>query len=103
MDKYWIIAIDATGIETFSEKHCEHCLKKEYKNKDTAEVDKTLYFHFVLEAKLVIGDMVFSIDTEFIENENEIYDKQDCESSAFKKLATRIKTLWRDYLELKKL
>jgi DNA-binding ferritin-like protein (Dps family) len=145
MDKYWIIAVDATGIATFSEKHCEHCLKKEYKNKDTGEVEKTLYFHFVLKAKLVIADMVFSIDSEFIENENEIYDKQDCESKAFKRLATRIKnkyprlpicilgdslyacdpvfdlckelnwkyifrfkegrikTLWRDYLELKKI
>jgi hypothetical protein len=27
--------------------------------------------HHVLEAKLVVGDMVLSIGTEFIENENE--------------------------------
>ena len=34
--------------------------------------------------------MVFSIDTEFIENEIE-YDKQDCEIEAFKRLAHRLK------------
>ncbi len=87
--------------------------------------------------------MVFSIETEFIENEKEVYDKQDCEIKTFKRLATklkkkyprlpicilgdslyacepifkicnnynwkyllrfkegRIKTLWKDYLELK--
>jgi hypothetical protein len=91
LDKYWIIAVDGTGIATFHEKHCEHCLKREYKNKDSGEVEETVYFHSVLEAKLILGDMVFSIGTEFIENENEIYDKQDCEIKAFKRLAARMK------------
>ena len=47
-------------------------------------------FTIFLEAKLVVGDMVFSIDTEFIENE-ETYEKQDCELKAFKRLAKRLK------------
>ncbi|QSZ27442.1 hypothetical protein ACETAC_00450 [Aceticella autotrophica] len=72
LDKYWVIAVDGTGVASFSERHCKHCLKKEYKNKETGEVEKTIYFHYVLEAKLIIGDMAFSIDTEFIENEGEI-------------------------------
>jgi len=66
-------------------------LKREYKNKDTKEIEKTNYYHPVLEAKLILGDMVFSIGTEFIENESEVYDKQDCEIKAFKRLAAKIK------------
>lgn len=90
-NKYWCIAIDATGLFSFSERHCEHCLKKEYKNKDTGEVERTVYYHNVLEAKLVVGDMVFSIATEFIENEDEKVSKQDCETKAFKRLAIELK------------
>lgn len=92
LDRYWCIAVDATGLFSFSEKHCEHCLKKEYKNKDTGEVEKTVYYHHVLEAKLVVGDMVFSIATEFIENEDENVSKQDCEINAFKRLAPKLKS-----------
>ena len=90
LDKYWTIAVDATGIASFKERHCDHCLKREYVNKETGEIEKTIYFHYVLEAKLVVGDMVLSIDTEFIENE-EFYEKQDCELKAFKRLAERLK------------
>ena len=89
-DKYWTIAVDATGLASFNKRHCEHCLKREYVTKTTGEVEKTIYFHYVLEAKLVVGDMVFSIDTEFIENERN-YEKQDCELKAFKRLAERLK------------
>ncbi|MEI6297515.1 MAG: transposase family protein [bacterium] len=91
LDRYWSIAIDATGLFSFKEKHCEHCLKKEYKNKETGEVEKTVYYHNVLEAKLVVGDMVFSIATEFIENQDENVSKQDCEIKAFKRLAIVLK------------
>lgn len=96
LDEYWTIAVDATGIVSFSDRHCEHCLKREYTNKETGEVENTIYFHYVLEAKLVVGDMVFSIDTEFIENEKN-YEKQDCELKAFKRLARRLK---KDYKRL---
>lgn len=90
LDKYWTIAVDATGLSSFKERHCDHCLKREYVNKETGETENTIYFHYVLEAKLVVGDMVLSIDTEFIENE-EFYEKQDCELKAFKRLAKRLK------------
>ena len=91
LDKYWCIAVDATGLFSFSERHCEHCLKKEYKNKETGEVERAVFYHNVLEAKLVVGDMVFSIATEFIENEDEDVSKQDCEIKAFKRLAAKLK------------
>ena len=91
LEKYWCIAVDATGLYSFSERHCEHCLKREYTNKETGEVERTVYYHNVLEAKLIAGDMVFSIATEFIENEDENVTKQDCEINAFKRLAEKLK------------
>lgn len=91
MNKYWKIAIDATGMFSFKERHCEHCLRKVHKNKETGEVERIQYYHNVLEAKLVLGDMVFSIGTEFIENEKEDVEKQDCELKAFSRLADKIK------------
>jgi len=87
--KFWGVIVDGTGLHTLKEKHCEHCLKRTY-NKGTEE-EETIYMHHVLEAKLVIGDMVFSIATEFIENEREDVTKQDCELKAFHRLAKKLK------------
>lgn len=89
-DKYWGIIFDGTGLFSFKEKHCEHCLKREHTNKETGIITTT-YMHHVLEAKLVIGDMVLSIGSEFIENESEDVTKQDCELKAFSRLAAKIK------------
>lgn len=88
--RYWGIIFDGTGLFSFDEKHCDHCLKRVYKDKETGETN-TKYFHHVLEAKLVVGDMVFSIGSEFIENESEDVTKQDCELKAFHRLAQKIK------------
>lgn len=90
LNKYWLIAIDATGIHSFSERHCKHCLKKVRTDKETGE-ETTIYYHNVLEAKLIVGEFVFSIGTEFIENEDEDVSKQDCELKAFYRLAKNIK------------
>jgi hypothetical protein len=45
LDKYYLVAIDATSIMSFDERHCEHCLTRKSKN------GKITYFHYVLEAK----------------------------------------------------
>ena len=87
--KYFQIVIDGTGIMSFKERHCKHCLKRTY-NKGTEE-EKTIYYHYVLEAKLVVGDIVISLDSEFVENEKEDIEKQDCEIKAFYRMAKRIK------------
>lgn len=87
--KYFQIVIDGTGIMSFKERHCKHCLKKTY-NKGTNE-EKTIYYHYVLEAKLVVGDIVISLDSEFVENEHEDVEIQDCEITAFYRMAKRIK------------
>lgn len=88
-DKYFQVVIDGTGIVSFKERHCKHCLKKTY-NKGEAN-EYTIYYHYVLEAKLVVGDMVISLDSEFVENEHEDVEKQDCEIRAFYRMAERIK------------
>ena len=90
LGKYWGVIIDGTGLHTFHDKHCDHCLKRVYTNKETGE-KQTVYMHHVLEAKLVVGNMVFSIDSEFIENESEDVTKQDCELKAFHRLSKKIK------------
>jgi len=88
--KYWGIIFDGTGLFSFDKKHCEHCLKREHTDKETGEITR-VYMHHVLEAKLVVGDMVLSIGSEFIENESEDVTKQDCELKAFYRLAEKIK------------
>jgi len=88
-DKYFQVVIDGTGIVSFKERHCEHCLKKTYNKGESNEY--TIYYHYVLEAKLVVGDMVISLDSEFVENEHEDVEKQDCEIRAFYRMSERIK------------
>ena len=60
---------------------------------------KTKYYKYVLEAKLVFGDIVISLDSEWIENTsmNTEKDKQDCEINAFKRMAKRIKENYPKY------
>lgn len=87
--KYFQIVIDGTGLVTFKQRHCKNCLKKTFNKGE--ENEYSIYNHYVLEAKLVVGDIVISIDTEFVENEDENVEKQDCELKAFYRMAERIK------------
>jgi len=88
--KYWLLAVDATGTHSFNKRHCEHCLTRKHVDKETSK-ETFSYYHNVLEAKLILGEFVFSIGTEFIENEDKFVSKQDCERNAFKRLAKRLK------------
>lgn len=86
LGQYFMIAIDGTGMLTFSERHCPHCLTQKLKD------GTTLYYHNVLEAKLVTENgFAFSLMTEFIENSDPDASKQDCELKAFYRLAERLK------------
>ena len=83
---WFVVAVDATGVVSFSERHCEHCLTT------TSKTGKVTYFHNVLEAKLVCANgFSLSLETEWIENPVGDYTKQDCERKAFKRLAARLK------------
>ena len=87
--QYYHVIVDGTGLATSKKKYNKNCLVKNKTDKNGNEYQE--YSTYVLEAKLVIGDMVFSIGSEFVENEDENVDKQDCEIKAFKRLAEKIK------------
>jgi hypothetical protein len=83
--RYFLVAVDGTGVLTFPERHCPHCLT-------TTRNGHTTYYHPVLEAKLVTRDgLVCSLMTEFVENPAEHPTKQDCELKAFYRLTERLK------------
>jgi len=85
-DIYYLIAIDGTGVLSFSERHCPYCMTQKLKN------GTIRYYHPVLEAKLITENgFAFSLMTEFIENRDANATKQDCELKAFYRLAKRMK------------
>lgn len=90
LGKYWRVILDGTGLFYFKERHCENCLCTIRKSDEGNEIK--LYYHKVLEAKIVLSDnVIISIGTEFIENENAEVSKQDCELNAAKRLLEKIK------------
>ncbi|GHU84776.1 hypothetical protein FACS189415_8150 [Bacteroidia bacterium] len=85
-NKYYMIAVDATGVMSFDHKHCDQCLTR------TSSGGKITYYHYVLEAKLVTRDgLCLSLASEWIENPAGDYIKQDCERKAFLRLAAKLK------------
>lgn len=84
------IAVDATGMIVYYQRHCEHCLTRKVTG------GRVQYYHPVLEAKLVAPGLglAVSIATEFIENPGEMRnekDKQDCELKAFRRLLPKLR------------
>jgi hypothetical protein len=86
LDKYYRVAVDGSHVMNVKEGHCEHCLHR------TSKSGKVTYFHNVLEAKIVCENgFCISLATEWIENPDGDFDKQDCEQKAFGRLAEKIK------------
>lgn len=85
LDKYFVVAGDGTGTLSFPRRHCQHCLTRKHNG-------QTLYYHTVLEAKLVTSQgLALSLMTEFVENPSPNPTKQDCELKAFSRLANNLK------------
>ncbi len=83
---YYLLAIDGTGMLSFTTRHCPHCLERHHRN------GTITYYHHILEAKLVTPNgFAFSLMTEFIENPEQDCTVQDCELNAFYRLVPRIK------------
>lgn len=121
-NRYYHVIVDGTGLATSRKKYNKNCLVKNKTDKNGNKYQE--YSTYVLEAKLVVGDMVFSIGSEFVENTRKIKVKgfkilqieklkgakieknnlskpkfkQDCELKAFKRLARKIK---KEYPKLK--
>jgi hypothetical protein len=81
----FLIALDATGQLRFHRRHCPYCITQALSN------GTTLYYHPVLEAKLVTSSgLAFSVASEFIDNRDG-GEEQDCERKAFGRLAVKLK------------
>lgn len=86
LGRWFIVAVDGTGVMNCAERHCEQCLHQ------TSKTGKTTYQHQVLEAKLITSSgLAISLATEWIANPEGEYDKQDCERKAFARLAAQLK------------
>lgn len=87
------LLFDGTGLSNHDYDLNNNCLKRKHKD------GKVSYYKYVLECKLVVGNIVISLDSEFIENEevNNETQKQDCETKAFKRMMKRIKKNYPKY------
>ena len=82
----WLVAVDGVQLRTYKKRHCDKCLTRKLNN------GETLYFHSVLEARLVMeSGITFHLCSVPIINEDGEYDKQDCETKAFPRLAAELK------------
>jgi hypothetical protein len=96
-DKYrlpngsFYVVLDGSGLYSTKKDLGSECITKTH-NKKT-ENEYTEYQRYVLEAKLICGDYVFSFATEFVENAsiNNEQEKQDCELKAAYRLLTKIR------------
>ena len=89
-NRYWQIIIDGTQIiSSQTELDGNYTYKVRNKGKETEYVE---YCYYVLEAKIVLRDnIIVSIMSEFVENKDEEYKKQDCERKASVRLMERLK------------
>ena len=87
------LLFDGTGLSNHDYNLNGNCLSR--KSKD----GKISYYKYVLECKLVVGSIIISLDSEFIENEKMLTEeqKQDCETKAFKRMIKRIKKNYPKY------
>ena len=87
------LLFDGTGLSNHSYNLNGNCLKRKHKE------GKISFYKYVLECKLVVGNIVISLDSEFIENNKMITEKQkqDCEIKAFKRMIKRIKKNYPKY------
>ena len=89
--KYFMIAIDGSGVYTFDKEPYVGCGSQTSKN------GKTTWQQNVLEAKIVCSNgFSLSIATEWLKNEDGCL-KQDCEQKALKRLLENLK---RDFPKL---
>ena len=81
------LIFDGTGLSNHDYNLNGNCLQRKHKD------GKISYYKYVLECKLCVGNIVISVDSEFIENDEMFTDKQkqDCETNAFKRMIKRIK------------
>lgn len=85
----YIVAVDGTGVYSFSYEPFPGCPYK------TSKTGKKSWQVYVLEAKILCGNgFSISIATEWLQNSDDIDAKQDCELKAFSRLSDKIKKMF---------
>ena len=85
----FLVAVDGTGLHSYPYEPFAGCPSKTGKN------GKTTWQVYALEAKLVCqAGFSISLATEWLNNSEDVGDKQDCELKAFYRLAGRLKKLY---------
>ncbi len=92
LDPYQVILFDGTQHYCSAKTPCEHCLQKEYRNKN-GEITKTTYSHQALAAVMAHPDHkeVFPIACEAIVKQDGS-QKNDCELNASKRLIPQVRS-----------
>lgn len=93
LGRYQTILFDGTQHYCSAKKPCEHCLKKEYRNKK-GEITKTTYSHQALATVMAHADHkeVFPIACEAIVKQDGS-QKNDCELNASKRLIPKVRSM----------
>ena len=92
-NNYFQLVVDGTGLSNHAYNLNDNCLKRKHKD------GKISYYKYILECKLIVGPLVISVDSERIENDTSLSEKekQDCEIKAFERMAKRIKSNYPKY------
>ena len=93
LERYQVILFDGTQHYCSAKTPCEHCLKKEHRNKK-GEITKTTYSHQALAAVMAHPDHkeVFPIACEAIVKQDGA-KKNDCELNASKRLIPKVRRM----------
>lgn len=83
--EYYQVIIDGVNMHVYHQKHIEGSIVKNHNE------EKTTYHTDMLVAFVRLGNIVVPLDFEAIENIGIVYDKQDCEINAAKRMLRRIK------------
>lgn len=84
--RHYMVSIDGTGAYSFDKEPFKGCPYKESKN------GKKVWQAYVVEAKLVCGNgFSISLASEWLSNDEDLTNKQDCEQKAFVRLADKLK------------
>ena len=74
------LVFDGTGLSNHDYNLNNNCLIRKHKDR------KVSYYKYVLECKSVVGNIIISLDSDFIENKKMLTEKkkQDCETKSLK-------------------
>lgn len=84
-EEYYQVIIDGVSMHVYHQNHIEGSIVKKYND------EKTTYHTDMLVAFVSLGNIVVPLDFEPVENVGIVYDKQDCETKAAKRMLKRIK------------